>query len=297
VVACICGRGDDIECMPGILVMSFVIVLALCSAVAYGLSDFVGGVLARRTSAWAVATMSQGVATVLTAALVTTNVGEFSGGTLWWGILAGIGSAAGNVFIYGALAAGRMVVVAPLSAIVAAALPVLVGTATGERPGILPMAGVLAALPAIWLVSGGRGLQNAGRVDIVKGLAAGAGFGVQFSALGQVSHDAGLMPLAMSQATSVVAIVLGAVVLSAEWTPRDQWSRLGAVAGLLAGIATVCFQLAVQHGLLTIGAVLASLYPAVTVLLAAVLLRERVQRAQGVGLTLAAAAVALIALG
>jgi drug/metabolite transporter (DMT)-like permease len=101
----------------------------------------------------------------------------------------------------------------------------------------------------------------------------------------------------VSQVTSVVAIVLGAVLLSAAWTPRDRWSRLGAVAGLLAGIATVCFQLAVQHGLLTIGAVLASLYPAVTVLLAAVLLRERIQRAQGVGLTLAAAAVALIALG
>jgi len=155
----------------------------------------------------------------------------------------------------------------------------------------------VAALPAIWLVSGGRGLPGAGRRDVVNGLGAGAGFGVQFSALGQVPPEGGLLPLAISQATSVVAIVLGAALVSAPWIPRDRWSRLGAVAGVLAGIATVCFQLAVQHGLLTIGAVLASLYPVVTVLLAAAVLRERIQPAQGAGLVLAAAAVALIALG
>jgi drug/metabolite transporter (DMT)-like permease len=257
----------------------------------------VGGVLTRRASAWAVATMSQGTAAVLTAALLATNVGAFTVATLLWGILAGIGSGVGNVFIYRGLAAGRMTVVAPVSALVAAALPVIAGIITGERPGMLPATGVMTALPAIWLVAGGRGLRDVGGADIVNGLIAGAGFGVQFSALGQVPKEAGLMPLAVSQAASVFAIVAGAVMFSAQWVPHDRPSRLGAIAGLLAGIATICFQLATQSGLLTIAAVLTSLYPAVTVLLAALVLRERVQRAQGVGLTLAAAAVALIAAG
>ena len=275
-----------------------VVVLALCSAVAYGLSDFVGGVLTKRAGAWAVAATSQATAALLAIGLATINAGSLDAGSLLWGVLAGLGSAAGNVLIYRGLAQGRMAVVAPLSAIAAALLPVIVGLALGERPGMRPVVGVLIAMPAIWLVSGGgAGLRSAIRGDVVNGLLAGAGFGVQFSALGQIPPDAGFTPLAVSQCTSVVAILAGAAAMSAPWMPRDRYSRLGAVAGFLAGIATVCFQLAVQYGLLTIAAVLTSLYPAVTVLLAAVVLRERIHRAQGVGLTLAATAIALIAAG
>lgn len=275
-----------------------VFLLSLCSAIAYGLSDFVGGVLSRRASVWAVAATSQATAAVLALGLIATNVGEPRSGDLLWGVLAGIGSGAGNVFIYRGLAGGRMAVVAPLSAIAAAGVPVLVGLFGGERPGALPVVGVLTALPAIWLVSnGGSGLRDASRADVVNGLLAGLGFGAQFSALGQVREQAGLTPLAVSQVVSVVAIVMGAVVLSGSWLPRDRFSRLGAVAGLLAGIATVCFQLAVRYGLLSLAAVVTSLYPAVTVLLAALILRERIGRAQGVGLALALMAIALIASG
>jgi uncharacterized membrane protein len=277
--------------------MSIAVLLSLASAVAYGLSDFVGGVLTRRASAWAVAAMSQGTAALLAAALVTMDPGDCTIPNLLWGVLAGVGAGAGNVFIYRGLAAGRMTVVAPVSAVVAAALPVLAGVVAGERPGMLPTIGVVTALPAIWLVAGGRGLVAPGRGDMVYGLTAGAGFGLQFSALGQIPREAGLLPLAVSQVASVLAIVAGATIISAAWVPRDRASRLGAIAGLLAGAATICFQLAAQSGLLTIAAVLTSLYPAVTVLLAALVLRERVHRAQSLGLTLAAAAVALIASG
>ena len=275
-----------------------VILLSLSSAVAYGLSDFVGGVVTRRASVWPVAATSQATAAVLTVGLAATNLGDPRFGDLWWGALAGLGSGAGNVFIYQGLARGRMAVVAPLSAIAAAALPVLVGLSTGERPGVLPVIGVLTALPAVWLVSAsGDGLRHADQVDVVRGLLAGLGFGVQFSALGQVPEQAGLTPLAVSQVVSVMAIVIGAVARSTQWMPRDRYSRLGAVAGLLAGTATVCFQLAVQQGLLTIAGVVASLYPAVTVLLAAVVLREGIHRTQGVGLALATTSVVLIASG
>jgi drug/metabolite transporter (DMT)-like permease len=275
-----------------------VLLLSLCSAVAYGLSDFVGGMLTRRASVFAVAATSQATAAALATGLLATGTGAPRAGVLLWGVLAGAGSGAGNVFIYRGLAAGRMAVVAPLSAIAAAGLPVLAGLAAGERPGALPALGVLIALPAIWLVSGGgSGLHGAGRADVVNGLLAGLGFGVQFSALGQVPADAGLLPLALSQWVSVAAIVLGATALSAPWWPRDRFGRLGAVAGLLAGIATIAFQLAAQRGLLTIAGVVTSLYPAFTVLLAATVLRERIERAQGIGLAVAAVAVALIAGG
>jgi len=278
--------------------MGVVVFLSVCSAVAYGLSDFVGGVLARKASAWAVAATSQAAATALTVGLVLVRAGDSDTGALLWGVLAGLGSGAGNVLIYRGLAGGRMAVVAPLSAITAAALPVLVGLLSGDRPGIIAAIGVLMALPAIWLVSGGGPRPGrALRGDAISGLIAGAGFGVQFSALGQIPQQAGLVPLAVSQAVSVAAIVIGAIVVSAPWMPRDRFGALGAVAGVLAGTAAVCFQLAVQYGLLTIAGVLASLYPAVTVLLASLVLGERIHPAQGVGLTLAAAAVALIAAG
>ena len=117
------------------------LVLSLCAAVAYGLSDFVGGVVTRRASAWAVAATSQAAASVLTIVLAATNLGDPTVSDLWWGALAGLGSGAGNVLIYQGLARGRMAVVAPLSAVAAAALPVLVGLSTGERPGILPVIG------------------------------------------------------------------------------------------------------------------------------------------------------------
>jgi uncharacterized membrane protein len=116
---------------------AMVLLLSLCAAVAYGLSDFVGGVATRRASVWPVAATSQGTAAVLTVGLAATNLGDPEFGDLSWGALAGVGSGAGNVFIYRGLARGRMAVVAPLSAIAAAALPVLVGLSTGERPGIL----------------------------------------------------------------------------------------------------------------------------------------------------------------
>jgi drug/metabolite transporter (DMT)-like permease len=275
-----------------------VLLLSLGSAVTYGLSDFVGGLATRRASVWIIAATSQGIATLVTFALVATNPGRFETADLLWAVLAGLGSGAGNVLIYQGLAAGRMSVVAPLAAIATAAIPVIVGLATGDRPGPLPVAGVLLALPAVWLVSDPRTvMQRVGRADLMFGLAAGLGFGVQFSALGQIPAHAGLTPLAASQLVSILSIIVAAAVIRAPWIPRDRSARLGALAGVLAGLATVCFQLAVQRGMLTIAGVVASLYPATTVLLSYFVLRERMHLIQGAGLGLAATAVALIASG
>ena len=278
--------------------MTAVVLLSLCSAIAYGASDFIGGVLARRASAWAIAAASQSAAALLALAMVAFNPIEPTARALAWGAIGGIGASAGNVLIYRGLGSGRMSVVAPVSALASAALPVLVGLFAGERPGAQRLVGVAMALPAVWLVSGGgAGWRHVHLADIVNGLGAGLGFGLQFSALGQIPRDAGMMPLALSQIVSVTGIVFSATALSAPWVPRDRHSRLGAVAGVLAGIATISFQLATQAGLLTIAGVLASLYPAVTVLLAAVVLGERVQRSQSAGLAPAVGAIVLIAAG
>ncbi len=284
-----------------------VVVLALCSALAYGLSDFLGGVLSRRTSAWSVAVVAQTSSAACTGlvALFLAH-GSPTLADLAWALLAGVGSGVGAGFLYRGFAAGRMGVVAPVSAVGAALVPVLVGVVTGERPAPLVWLGVLTAMPAIWLVSStpapptsaptgplGAGLA-AGLLD---GVLAGVGFGVLFAALGQVPDSAGWWPLALCQAVGVPAVVLLAAGLGAPWLPRGRTVRLAALVGPLGAVATGFFLLASQQGFLTVAGVLASLYPASTVLLAALVLHERVHRAQGVGLGLCALAVVLVAGG
>src|SRR5919112_5831245 len=130
------------------------VVLALCSALAYGLSDFLGGILSRRTSAWSVAVVGQSSSALCTAVVALFVSGNPSAADFRWALLAGVGTGVGTGFLYRGLSSGRMGVVAPVSAVGAAFVPVLAGTVAGERPSILVWLGILAALPGIWLVSG-----------------------------------------------------------------------------------------------------------------------------------------------
>ncbi len=282
------------------------VLLALCSALAYGLSDFLGGVLSRRTSAWAVAVVAQTSSASCTGVVALFVHAHPAAADFRWALLAGVGSGVGTGFLYRGFAAGRMGVVAPVSAVGAALVPVLTGAVTGERPAPLVWVGVVAALPAIWLVSSapasvatepppGTGWPvTAGLVD---GVLAGLGFGLLFAALGQVPPTAGWWPLAVCQAVSVPCVILLAVVLRAAWVPRGPTVRLACLAGPLGATATGLFLLASQRGYLTVAGVLASLYPASTVLLAALVLHEKVHRVQAVGLGLCVVAVALVAGG
>jgi uncharacterized membrane protein len=287
------------------------ILLALCSALAYGVSDFIGGIASRRTSAWAIAVAGTGTSAVCTslAALVVGTAA--SPASLAWGAVAGFGGGLGTGFLYRGFAVGRMSVVAPVSAVGAAVVPVLAGVVTGERPSLLVWIGVVVAMPGIWLVSSapehpasdpGSDWAPTGRWGLPEGLIdavlAGIGFGMLFAALGQVPHSAGLWPLALSQMVAVPTVVLTATVLRGQWVPRGRRPvGLAALSGALGASATGTFLLATQHGFLTVAGVLASLYPATTVLLAALVLRERIHRSQGVGLGLCALAIALVAGG
>jgi len=279
------------------------VLLALASAAMYGLSDFAGGIVSRRTSVWAVAIVTQVTALVMIGVAAGILGGRPEPVDWLWGAIAGIGTGIGTGFLYRGLAAGRMGVVAPLSAVGAALLPVIVGLLTGERPPLLTWLGIGCAIPAIWLVSApAGGFASVGRrprLDhgAADGILAGLGFGLMFSALGQVPDSAGLGPLAMAELTSIFAVAVLAVMLRGSWVPRDRVAWWGAAVGALAAGATVLFLFASQAGMLTVAAVLASLYPAFTVLLAATLLREPIHRPQAVGLVLAAVAVALVAIG
>ncbi|UMG92793.1 EamA family transporter [Nocardioides sp. TF02-7] len=275
------------------------VVLALLAALAYGVCDFIGGVASRRTTPWPVAFLAGVGGTVGAVALAVAASGSPSAVDLAWGGLAGLGTGAGSAFLYRGFSVGRIGVVAPVSAVGAALLPLVVGVGLGDRPGALAWLGIALALPGIWLVARipeapGAGSRRSGLAD---GVLAGAGFGLLFAAMGQVREDAGSWPLVACQGAGAVTIAVLAVLLggSVRVTARTEW--WGFVSGLLAAAAVLAFQLATQVGTLTVAAVLTSLYPAVTVLLAALALRERVFGAQTAGLLLSGAAVALIAAG
>ncbi len=214
------------------------ILLSLLSAVSYGLADFVGGVTSKRTSPWAVALVAQfgGAALILPVALAAP--GSPTGADLAWGAVAGLGNGFGTAFLYRGLSSGRMGVVAPVSGVGAAMVPVAVGVLTGERPALLVWLGIALALPGIWLVARepatGPGPLGAGLTD---GILAGLGFGSLFAALAQVHEGAGLLPLALNQVVAGAVVILVALGLARplaatrEARPRRSGQRCPRCAG------------------------------------------------------------------
>lgn len=280
------------------------VLLALGGALAYGLSDFVGGTASRRTSPWSVALVGAGVGGLLVLLAALVLGGDPRPADLAWAALGGLGNGIGTAFLYRGLGTGRMGVVGPVSAVGAAVLPVVVDVVGGQRLPALVWVGVALALPAIWLVSrepvaAGAARRPARRaaVGLVDGVVAGAGFGTLFAALAQVPPGAGLLPVAFNQLVAAVLVVAVATTMRVAWVPRHRAAGLGAVCGVLGSGATVLFLLASQRGSLSVAAVLTALYPAFTVLLATLVLRERVHPGQAWGLLLSGAAVLLVVAG
>ncbi|MBC7633055.1 DMT family transporter [Aeromicrobium sp.] len=271
------------------------IVLSLISALSYGLSDFLGGIFAKRASAWQVAVVGQSSSGLFTLLAALFAGGTPAGSDWLYGALAGLGGGFGTAFLYRGLSSARMGVVAPISAIGSALLPVMVGLAQGDRPSRLAVLGIVCAFPAIALISRVVDDNPAHRGGVIDGILAGLGFGTLFVFLGQVGNDAGLFPLALTQTTSVVGVILTATVMRQVWWPRERAAWNAAVMGPLGATATGSFLYATHYGLLSVVSVISSLYPAGTVLLAAVVLREKIHGWQGVGLVFAALAVALVA--
>jgi drug/metabolite transporter (DMT)-like permease len=292
------------------------VLLALCSAATYGVGDFLGGLAAKRAAAAAVLLWSHVVGVVLLLGSVLVVTGEARGGDVALGALGGLAGAAGVGLLYQALAIGPMSAVAPVTALLAAAVPVVAGFVQGERPGALALAGMVVGVAATVLVSaeGGGSLRPADLRGVTYALGAGLGFGLFFVALSYTDDSSGLWPLVGARAASVTVVGLAALVGAIDprvprrtpgqggsTGPRSQallgaspW-LLTAWAGLLDVAANVLYLLAIREGLLTVVSVLASLYPASTVVLAWVVLRERFEPLQRVGLALAVPAAALMA--
>ncbi|MCG5214504.1 DMT family transporter [Streptosporangium sp. KLBMP 9127] len=274
-----------------------VVVLATLCAFVYGAADFCGGLATRRSRVLAVVALSQIAGLVFVAVLLPVLPGVPSAAALWWGMAAGLAGAAGLVLFYSALAAGEMSVVAPVTATTSAALPVMFGLLAGERPEIMALAGVALALGSVLLVSRDPAAGSAKRPikPLLAALLSGAGFGGFFILLKQAPEEAGMWPLLGARVASITIVVLLAVSSRRSLRPGVGALRIILVAGVLDMAANVLYLLAAQRGLLSLVAVLVSLYPATTLLLARYVLGERLHPLQIAGVLSALAAVGLIA--
>jgi drug/metabolite transporter (DMT)-like permease len=277
------------------------VLLALLSALCYGSSDFTAGVGGRRGDPSAVTAIAQPFGLIAAAvAVIALSARSPAPHALWWGALSGVGSGMGTISLYRGLAVARMSVVAPLSAVLSAALPALAGFLLGEHLTALAWVGIAIAMPAIALVSlqpaDGQGSRRAG---IVTGIVAGAGFALLFIALDRAGTSAGAWPLLPGQAVAAV-MVLAWTASPRNRPARKAWSqawRHGIAAGVLGGIANLLYLAATGAGQLAIVAVVTALYPAVTILLARLTLHERWSRLQIIGLVTSAIAVTAISIG
>lgn len=288
--------------------------LALASGLSWGVADYFGGVLARRCGALVLALSSQALSGVLLFALVATLDSDPRPQALAWGAAGGVAGGIGLLAFYRALAIGPMSVVAPVSAC-AVAMPIAWGLVRGETPGAVALAGIALAVTGIVLVSRpadedetvtGEHVRVGGPA-IALALGAAVCFGTFFIALDGGSAGGSDQPLWTVAAARVGSLAaLATVSIAALAARRRPLAGARPARALLVGIATVgvldvlantLFAFASTGGELAVVAVLGALYPAATVLLARVLLRERLSAAQNLGVALALAGVALMAAG
>ncbi|MDQ3904171.1 MAG: EamA family transporter [Actinomycetota bacterium] len=268
---------------------------ALPAAVSYGVADFAGGLATRRTSnTLAVIAISQLAGTVPLLPALLLLPGRPSAAAAGAGALAGIAGSAGLLLYFRGLARGPMGVVAPVSALTGAGLPLLVGVLAGESAGPLTAGGVVMALLAVALAAAGTARDGAAAGGLLLAIGSGVGFGLFFVALDASPADSGLWPLLAAKVAAVV--VFGAVVLARRSSDEALWTRCGLIvlSGAADMVANILFLLATRNGALSVSAVVVSLYPVVVVVLARFLLRERLTWLQASSVALALTASALL---
>ena len=284
-----------------------VYLLALGSALLYGAADFSGGLATRRAGTIPVVLISQASGLILLV-LMLPFLPHASPARLdlLWGAVAGLTGGVGVALLYRALSIGVMAVVAPTTAVCAVAIPVVVSVLLGERPARLAMAGIALGIVSIVLVSQQTGAPSERRnpgsprrfpPGVGTALASGVAIGFFFLALAQTGSDAGMWPLVAARGISVV--LFGAIVIAARRSIRmpAPVAGLAIVCGFIDMLANALYLLAARQGPLSIVVTLSSLYPASTVLLARVVLGERLNRWQISGVGCALAAVVLIVSG
>jgi drug/metabolite transporter (DMT)-like permease len=288
-----------------------VVLLGLAAAMLYGTGDFLGGVATRRAPVLVVLTVAETASVIVALPAASMSPGQARAAGLAWGIAAGVVGGAGLMIFYIGLAAGPMSVVAPVSGLAAAVLPVAVALADGERPGAAVYAGALLCLVAIVLASsasegnpaGGAGraaplgLRGSGRA-VGYGVISGTAFGLFFILIRNAGQSGELWPVAAGRVGELATVVIAAAVLRRGLPLRGTGGKLlfaAAGAGAIDVVANICYVAATRIGMFGLAVVLASLYPGVTVLLARVVLGERLRWVQRAGLGLAAVGIILVA--
>lgn len=283
------------------------VILGLLVAATYGAADFFGGLSSKRASVPAVVVVSQLAGLPLLAVLVVVVGGTLTGRVVGIGAAAGVFGGIGLVGLYRGLASGPMSVVAPITAVGAALVPVVWGLIDGERPARPALAGVALALVAVALISrsddpaagtaGEAGGSRGDRSGLLLAVVAGIGFGMVFVLLSTTGEDSGFWPLAAGRLISIPLLAAGTVLTGRSFTVTSRRALFTVVgAGVLDASANALFLLASRAGLLALVAPLSALYPASTVLLARIVLDERLGGLQVTGLALAGAGVVLMAL-
>ena len=275
---------------------SIAILFGLLSAITWGAGDFNGGLAVKRSNPYGVIAVAHTIS--LSLLLITVFVVGEPVPPLrdWlWGGASGLAGAIGLLLLYRSLAEGRMSVAAPVSALLAATLPVIVGIFLDGNPGAWVLFGFILALAAVWLVSGGEGLAI--RFDELRQPAiAGIAFGAFFIFIERASQTALLWPLIAVRIVSVSTMLGYALLTRQDWIPKRESIVPLLLSSLLDTFGNAFYALSARTGRLDVAAVLGALYPGATVLLAWVFLKEKISRVQTIGILLALGAIILLTL-
>ena len=280
------------------------IVLAVLSALLYGWSDYMGGRATRHMSVLRVTLYIELLMTVSYVALVVLDPAPFLLRDAIWGAIAGIGGVGGVAAFYLALSMGSISVASPVAGVLSAVVPVIVGIAMGERPSTVAMVGIAFALSSVVLVSGALSSRRAEvampRTQLLLVVVSGCLFGLWYIALDVAGADSGWWPLLASRTLTLPALIATAVVLrhrlrADSVTPIARRWTVGAWITIF--IANLAYLVAVRSGLLSIVAVIASMYPASTIGLAIFIDREQLSRTQWLGVGVAGFALVLVGIG
>jgi uncharacterized membrane protein len=275
------------------------IILGMCVAIAYGGADFLGGFASRRCATGTVLFVSQCCGLVVAVVLVVSRGGGVVSPRIFLlSALAGIVGVVALGLLYRGLAVGRMNVVAPISAVGGGIIPVLWSLAQGEHPAAIALVGVVLALVAVVVVAGTVERDPAAAVipqrELAYGIGAGIGFGMVFILFSESAAGSGLWPVLIARVVSVPILFLALFGMRESLLPRGRAFGPMIGAGLLDVSANALVLLAVRRGLVSLVAPVASLYPAATVLLARLVLQERLGARRFAGLVLALAGLVLI---
>ena len=270
------------------------VLFGLSASLSWGTGDFSGGLASRRAHVFSVVLAAYLVGLLLLPVLALAWSEPLpSWRDALWGASAGLVGTLGLTAFYRSLAIGRMGINAPITAVLAASLPIIFTAFTQGLPRPLQLAGFVLALLAVALVSHPE--RASGRPEgLGLALLGGLGFGSFFILIGQVSAHAIFWPLMAARLTSLLFMIAFMRIRGEQMLPKKSVFPLILIAGALDVAGNVFFILAAHSGRLDVASILYSLYPAVTVLLAAIILRERVSRIQAIGIALALGAILLI---